>query len=79
VGSKVEVHDPTRPTLWSGDGDVSIDASVECAGHLQSEIRVFKRLAVVQRQGGDDDGLQRWLVATLAGRMLSMSRPQPQP
>jgi hypothetical protein len=55
VGSKVEVHDPTRPTLWSGDGDVSIDASVECAGHLQSEIRVFKRLAVVQRQGGDDE------------------------
>jgi hypothetical protein len=25
------------------------------------------------------NGLQRWLVATLAGRMLSMSRPQPQP
>jgi hypothetical protein len=33
----------------------------------------------MQRRGGNDDGLQRWSAAVLAGWMLSVFQPPPQP
>ena len=64
--SEVEIHHSTRPTLWTNDGVVSIDGSMELTRHRFDRDSLSSNSCIFVNAGDGGDRLQRGSAATCA-------------